>query len=127
MPREADVVHALIEMADTLVEDFDVIDVLTGLTDRCVKVLGVSAAGVMLVAPTTKSSNWLLHPMRRCESWSCSNCRPKKGPALTPSERADPLTTRSYGPVQGHGQPLRPLPLRPVFNRCWHCRFGCGK
>lgn len=50
MPREADVVHALIEMADTLVEDFDVIDVLTGLTDRCVKVLGVSAAGVMLVA-----------------------------------------------------------------------------
>jgi len=51
MPREADVIHALIELADTLVEDFDVIDVLTGLTDRCVKVLGVSAAGVMLVAP----------------------------------------------------------------------------
>ena len=51
MPREADVIDALIEMADTLVEDYDVIDVLTGLTDRCVNLLGVSAAGVMLVAP----------------------------------------------------------------------------
>ena len=51
MPREADVIQALIEMADTLVEDYDVIDVLTGLTDRCVNLLGVSAAGVMLVDP----------------------------------------------------------------------------
>ncbi|HVC70326.1 MAG TPA: hypothetical protein VNC61_08760 [Acidimicrobiales bacterium] len=51
MPREADVVHALIELADTVVENFDVIDVLTGLTDPCVKLLGVSAVGVILVAP----------------------------------------------------------------------------
>jgi GAF domain-containing protein len=49
--RESDVVRALVEMADTLVEDYDVIDVLTALTDRCVEVLGVSAAGVMLAAP----------------------------------------------------------------------------
>jgi GAF domain-containing protein len=51
MPREEDVVRALVEMADTLVEDYDVIEVLTALTDRCVKLLGVSAAGVMLAAP----------------------------------------------------------------------------
>ena len=51
MPREADIVHALIDMADTLVDDYDIIDVLTGLTDRCVHLLGVSAAGVMLVSP----------------------------------------------------------------------------
>ncbi len=51
MPREEDVVRALVEMADTLVEDYDVIEVLTGLTDRCVKLLDVSAAGVMLASP----------------------------------------------------------------------------
>ena len=51
MPREADVVKALVEMADTLVDDYDVIDVLTGLAERCVNLLGVSAAGVMLVSP----------------------------------------------------------------------------
>jgi GAF domain-containing protein len=35
-------------MADTLVDDFDVIDFLHVLTERCVQVLGVSAAGLLL-------------------------------------------------------------------------------
>jgi hypothetical protein len=35
MTREADVVRSLVEMADTLVDDYDVVDLLTGLTDRC--------------------------------------------------------------------------------------------
>lgn len=51
MTREADVVRSLVEMADTLVDDYDVVDLLTGLTDRCVSLLGISAAGVMLVSP----------------------------------------------------------------------------
>jgi GAF domain-containing protein len=51
MTREADVVRSLVEMADTLVEDYDVVDLLTGLADRCVSLLGVSAAGVMLASP----------------------------------------------------------------------------
>ncbi len=51
MTREADVVEALVEMADTLVDDYDVVDLLTGLADRCVSLLDVSAAGVMLASP----------------------------------------------------------------------------
>jgi GAF domain-containing protein len=51
MTREADVVRSLVEMADTLVDDYDIVDLLTGLTDRCVDLLGVSAAGVMLASP----------------------------------------------------------------------------
>ena len=51
MAREADVVRSLVEMASTLVDDFDVVDLLTGLADRCVSLLGVSAAGVMLSSP----------------------------------------------------------------------------
>src|SRR6266516_2166424 len=52
MTREADVVRSLVEMADTLVDDFDIVDLLTSLADRCVQLLEVSAAGVMLVSPT---------------------------------------------------------------------------
>src|SRR3977135_3407036 len=43
--------RTLVELADTLVEDFDVVGLLTLLADRCVQVLGVWAAGLMLVAP----------------------------------------------------------------------------
>ena len=35
-------------MADTLVDDFDMIDFLHTLTERCVQLLGVSAAGMLL-------------------------------------------------------------------------------
>ncbi len=52
MTREADVVRSLVEMADTLVDDYDVVELLTGLTDRCVSLLDVSAAGVMLASPS---------------------------------------------------------------------------
>jgi GAF domain-containing protein len=52
MTREADVVRSLVEMADTLVDDYDVVDLLTGLANRCVSLLGASAAGVMLASPT---------------------------------------------------------------------------
>jgi GAF domain-containing protein len=51
MPREATLARTLVELADTLVEDFDVVELLTLLTDRCVEVLDVGAAGLMLVAP----------------------------------------------------------------------------
>lgn len=51
MPREALLARTFVELADTLVEDFDVVELLTTLADRCVEVLGVSAAGLMLVAP----------------------------------------------------------------------------
>jgi len=51
VPREALLARALVELADTLVADFDVVELLTRLADRCVDVLGVGAAGLMLAGP----------------------------------------------------------------------------
>ena len=51
MPRETLLNRTFVELADTLVADFDVVELLTLLADRCVDVLGVAAAGLMLVAP----------------------------------------------------------------------------
>src|SRR4051794_10938973 len=41
--------RTLIDLADTLVDDFDVIELLTMLVDRCPEILEVTAAGLMLV------------------------------------------------------------------------------
>jgi GAF domain-containing protein len=51
MSREGSLIQTFVAMADTLVDDYDIIDVLTNLADRCVSLLGASAAGVMIASP----------------------------------------------------------------------------
>jgi GAF domain-containing protein len=45
---EFELADAFVELADTLVDDFDVIDFLHVLAERCVQLLGVAAAGLLL-------------------------------------------------------------------------------
>jgi transcriptional regulator with GAF, ATPase, and Fis domain len=47
--RERQLVETFVEVADTLVDDFDVIDFLLTLAGRCVRLLDVDAAGIMLI------------------------------------------------------------------------------
>lgn len=51
MTRETVLARTFVELADTLVDNFDVVDLLTRLADRCVEVLDVQAAGIMLATP----------------------------------------------------------------------------
>src|SRR5271154_2200976 len=52
MSREALLTRTLVQLADTLIADFDVVDLLTLLSHRCVEILDVAAAGLMLAGPT---------------------------------------------------------------------------
>ena len=45
---DVELADVLVELADTLVDDFDVIDFLHVLTQRCVQLLDVSAASLLL-------------------------------------------------------------------------------
>jgi GAF domain-containing protein len=51
MARESLLVATLVELADNLVDNYDVIDILTLLSDRCVETIDVASAGVMLGLP----------------------------------------------------------------------------
>jgi len=46
--RSRRLAQVFVELADTLVEDFDVVDLLQTLTERCVELLPADAAGLML-------------------------------------------------------------------------------
>lgn len=48
MNRDARVVSTLLELTDNLVDDYDVIDVLTVVSERCVELLDVAAACVTI-------------------------------------------------------------------------------
>ena len=51
MPRETELARTFVALADSLVADFDVVDLLTLLADRCVVTFDVAAAGIMLGGP----------------------------------------------------------------------------
>jgi GAF domain-containing protein/ANTAR domain-containing protein len=50
-PRETDVLAAVVSLVDSLLYDFDVVDLLTELTQRCALLLDVESAGLLLADP----------------------------------------------------------------------------
>ena len=46
--REQLLAATFLQLADTLVEDFDVVELLTMLSDRCVELLDAAATGIMV-------------------------------------------------------------------------------
>jgi ANTAR domain/GAF domain len=49
--RETRVLNAVVGIVDSLLDDFDVVDLLTGLTERCAELLDIEAAGLLLADP----------------------------------------------------------------------------
>ena len=83
MPREQRLAEVFVELADTLVEEFDVVDFLQTLTERCVELVDTDAAGLMLddqrgrlqvVAYTDESARLLeLFELQKAEG-PCLDC-----------------------------------------------------
>src|SRR4051794_20028220 len=81
--------EAFVELADTLVDDFDVVDFLHQVTVRCAQVLGVSAAGVLLsdqrstlrvVAASTEQTRLLELLQLQTHQGPCPECFPPGRP-----------------------------------------------
>lgn len=70
-PRETRVLDAVVSLVDNLLDDFDVVDLLT---ERCADLLDIAAAGFLLADP--------LGQLRLlAATLNSSNYRPTKGPA----------------------------------------------
>jgi GAF domain-containing protein len=100
--REQRIAAAFVELAGTLVDDFDVLDFLQGLAGRCVELLDVAAAGLMLATPqdglqTAASSDertWLLDLLEiQHQEGPCLDCLRSRGPVLPVAlDEAEALT-----------------------------------
>jgi GAF domain-containing protein len=81
--REALLTRTLVQLADTLVEGFDIVDLFTFLSMRCVEILDVEAAGLMLPESNGElaivaSSSEAMHVLEAFEAQSdegpCPDC-----------------------------------------------------
>ncbi len=81
--RQQQLAAVFVEIADTLVDDFDVIDFLQLLADRCVNVVDVSAAGLLLtdqrgtlrvVAASTEETKLLELFQLQADQGPCLDC-----------------------------------------------------
>jgi GAF domain-containing protein len=100
MTREAVLSRTLVELADTLVEDFDVVDLLIRLADRCVEVLDVEAAGIMLAGADGQlrvmaSSSEAMRVLELFEIQS------QEGPCLDSHRTGRPVVNQDLAGVNG--------------------------
>lgn len=50
-PRETRVIEAVVSLVDSLLDDFDVVELLTQLTENCAELLDIASAGLLLADP----------------------------------------------------------------------------
>ncbi len=115
MPREMMLARTLVELADTLVADFDVVELLTRLADRCVEVLDVGAAGLMLVAPDGEmrvmaSSSEAMRVLELFE------LQAQEGPCLDCYRTGDPVVNQDLAQVDGRWPRFAPEALGAGFH-----------
>jgi GAF domain-containing protein len=83
---------AFVSLTDTLVDDFDAVDLLYELIAICVDVLDASAA--VCFSPATMARCRLPpRPVRASGCWSCSRSRTRKALALTAFRSGSPVRT----------------------------------
>jgi hypothetical protein len=82
-PRETQVLDAVISLVDSLLDDFDVVDLLTELTERCAHLLDIAAAGLLLADPlgqlrllaATSKQTWELELFQlQADEGPCVDC-----------------------------------------------------
>ncbi|MFZ3558467.1 GAF and ANTAR domain-containing protein [Streptomyces sp. BH055] len=125
MTREQRLAEVFVEVADSLIDDFDVIDLLQRLAARCVELLDVSAAGIMLadvhdelqiIAASDEQSRLLELFALQHDQGPCVECY-RSARARTNIDLTGPEATaawphfapraRSTGYVMTHALPLR--------------------
>lgn len=92
--RETRVLGAVVTLVDSLLEDFDIVELLTDLTEQCAQLLDVAAAGLLLAGPrhdlqfmaaTSPESRHLEMIQLQAEEGPCRDCYLNGQPVSAPN------------------------------------------
>lgn len=126
--RETLLIKAFVELADTLVDDYDVIALLDRLAGYCVELLAADAAGILLadshgnlrvVASTNEQTAWMELLQLQADEGPCVECF-RNAAAVSVVDLADttrrwPQFTTALAAIDDGSEPYRSvhaLPLR---------------
>jgi transcriptional regulator with GAF, ATPase, and Fis domain len=107
--------RTFVELADSLVDDFDMVELLTRLADRCVEVLDVSAAGLMLVAPEgdLRAVAASSEAMRLVELFELQT---QEGPCLDCYRNHEPVLNQHLDEVEDRWPRFAPVAIKAGFS-----------
>jgi GAF domain-containing protein len=105
----------MVELADTLVDDFDVVEVLTRLADRCVEVLDVSAAGLMVARPGGGDLQVIASSSDTMRVLELFELQAEEGPCPDCYRTGEPVLNEDLGTVNGRWPRFAPRALEAGF------------
>lgn len=123
MMREQEIVETFVGLADTLVEDFDVIEFLHRLAERCVHLLDCAEAGLLLadasgalrvMASSSERSDALDLLQSQNREGPCFECYQRGTPVLSANLEADASRWPAFAPaaVRSGFLSVQALPMR---------------
>lgn len=100
MPSQRTLTQTLVELADNLVADFDVIDLLTILAERCCDALAVTDAGIMLAAPLGGDLRVMASSSTAMRDLEIYELQASEGPCLDCYRSGEPVTNQDLTTTQ---------------------------
>ncbi|MGH2916256.1 MAG: GAF and ANTAR domain-containing protein [Solirubrobacteraceae bacterium] len=114
MNREQQIVQAFVELADTMVDDFDVVEFLHRLADRCAELLDCAEAGILL-ADASGALRVIASSSERSEALELLQSQNEEGPCFESYRRGRPVYSEDLQADQGRWPTFAPAAVQRGF------------
>lgn len=114
MSREALLARTFVDLADSLVDSFDVVELLTVLADRCVEVVDVAATGIML-ASVDGELRVLASSSEAMRVLELFEAQADEGPCVDCYRSGRPMVNVKLGEADGRWPRFAPQAVRAGF------------
>jgi len=112
--RESRLLRAFVQLADTLVDDYDVVDVLHQLAEHCVQLLNATAAGLML-SDQRGDLRVVAYSSAQTRMLELFQLQASEGPCLDCIRNGEPVLVADLSAEVGRWPRFAPLAVKEGF------------